>query len=205
LIGQHEVTYADLSRIMDDHPKLSAFGYDHPDVRNPADLDRQRARLLGQLDDVQAAHAWLSTLYPEPDEDQWSTSYTLKHDGERSGQLGYVMNGAMIAAALLAELPMRITPGHPNPFIGVSITPPRPQPTAGSFTAWLDEYRGDNSLIGDLADDVEHDDTWPIEGDSYDTFYTYLTHMGASDGALRALHEAWTSYSGHAPDIDDDF
>lgn len=209
-----KITNDDLNRILAAYPKLSEFGHDHPDARDSDKLASARASLRRDLDDVQSSYDWLLTLHPAPAEGRWPTSYGLKHDGEHSGKLGYVTNGAMIVAALLAEAPIRIGTG-PNPAIGLSLTAPRPAPPEGSFTAWLMQHREAQHPIGDLARDVEADDTWPIDGvsvddtwpaeaGSYQVYYGYLARVGASRWALDALREAWTAYSGSAPPEDEE-
>lgn len=207
------ITRGDVDRILRAHPMLSEFGYNHPSAQYPATLDISRVHLRGQLAEIQAAHDWLLTLHPIADGERWPTSYGLKHDGEFSGKLPYVTNGAMIVASFLAEAPIQIGDG-PNPHIGLSLTAPRPRPAEGSFTAWLQQYEDEPHPIGDLARDVRDDDTWPVEGasvddrwpaeaGSYQVYYQYLRRVGASPWALDTLREAWTAYSGAEP-VDDE-
>ncbi|MFG3710850.1 hypothetical protein [Micromonospora sp. NPDC047730] len=128
-----KITLDDVDRILNEHPTLGEYGYNHPDADTAEELDISRRRLRRQVADIQSAYDWLLTLHPLPDGGLWPTSYSLKHDGERSGKIGYVTNGAMIVAALLAQLPMRLDP--PNPAVRVALTAPRPTPPADGFTA----------------------------------------------------------------------
>ena len=208
------ITRADIDQVLAEHPKLGEWGYDHPDARARANLDAARESLRGQVAEVQAAHDWLLTLHPIAEGERWPTSYGLKHDGEHSKAIPYVTNGAMIVAAFLAGVSIRLNEG-PNPSIGLSLTAPKPQPAPGSFTAWLQQYEDEQHPIGDLARDVRDDDTWPVEGatvddvwpadaPAYHAYRDYLLRVGASDGALSALREAWTAYSGSVPDESSD-
>jgi uncharacterized protein YozE (UPF0346 family) len=194
-----------LARLLDAHPKLSRHGYDHEAAREPQALAASRAQLLGSLDEVQAAHAWLVTLYPIGDGKLWPTSYRLKHDAEDAEIHHYISNGAMIAAALLADAPIQITPGRPNPAIGLTTAEPRPVPTASSFTAWLEARVGDGSPVGDLADDVRDDESWPVNATTYRELVAYLDRHRAANGAYEALRQAWGAYSGQpVPDDEDE-
>ncbi len=195
-------SHADLTRVMDAHPMLCNYGYGK---YSAADFDHaaDRAALADNLEQVRTAHAWLRTLYPAGDR-PWPTSYGLKHDGERAG-IGYVTNGAMIAAAYLARVPVRVHPGSPNPALGVALTPPKLPAPNGSFTAWLAGHADANHPIGDLARDAADDDCWPTTGSDYRQFADHLTEHTAYEPAFMALREAWEAYSGHpAPSDDED-
>lgn len=207
------ITNGDVERILKEHPRLTEFGYDHPDVTQQAKVDSSREALLRQLPEIQAAHDWLLTLHFVPADKPWSTSYGLKHVGADSGELHYVTNGAMIVAAILAEAPMRI--GRPNPAIGLSRTPPKPTPPPGSFTEWLMQHVDDQHPVGDLARDVRDDDTWPVEGiavddrqpaepNSHQVYLQYLHQVRAGSEALDAFREAWSAYSGVEPPLEDE-
>jgi hypothetical protein len=196
-------TIHDLTHLLDQHPRLGIEGYDHPHVRHPDALAVSRERLAASLDEVRTAHAWLHTLHGTRVTADSPSSYSLKKAGEHAHGLPYVTNGAMITAALLAGIPIKITPGDPNPRLGVTLTPPRPRPPVGSFAAWLDGCLNDSDLIGDLARDAHHDDTWPLTGD-YSTYYEYMSRVGASWPAMEALEQAWTSYAGKPPAPMDD-
>lgn len=194
---QRIITADDLAQVLNDHPTLNTYGYDHPDVRQPDKRDASRRQLAGELDEVQAAYNWILTLRRERITRDTSTSYGLKHEAEDAG-VGYVTNGAFIAAAFLAGVTVKAGPGVANPQIGVTTAPYRPEPTEGSFAAWLGEQTDARHPIGDLARDAAGDDTWPAAGD-YRTYVNYLSGLGVMPEVLEALREAWTNYAGVDP------
>lgn len=193
-------SHADLTRVMDAHPMLCNFGYGKSSGAR-FNHDADRAALADNLDQVRTAYAWLRTLHPAGDR-PWPTSYGLKHDGERAG-IGYVTNGAMIAAAYLAGVPVRIHPDSPNPGLGVALTPPKTPAPDGSFTAWLAGHADANHPIGDLARDAAGDDCWPTTGTDYRQFADHFAEHTASESAWTNLREAWEAYSGHPAPSDD--
>lgn len=195
-------SHADLIRVMDAHPMLCNFGYGKSawaGFNHAAD----RAALADNLEQVRTAHAWLGTLHPAGDR-PWPTSYGLKHDGEHAG-IGYVTNGAIVAAAYLAGVPVRVHPDSPNPALGVALTPPKTPAPDGSFTAWLAGHADAGHPIGDLARDAADDDCWPTAGTDYRQFADHLAEHTAYEPARRTLREGWEAYSGHpAPSDDED-
>ncbi|MFU8853026.1 YozE family protein [Micromonospora sp. SL1-18] len=188
----------DLAKVLEDHPKLSAEGYDHPDVRQPDKLVGSRDNLTRRLDEVQAAYDWITTLRRVRITRGTASSYGLKHEGERAG-IRYVTNGAMIAAAYLAGVTVKVVPGDPNPKLGVTTARRKPKPVPGSFAAWLAGQVDHNDPVGDLARDAAEDDGWPVDGD-YRVYYDYLNSVHAIDGAMRSLRTAWTAFSGSEPE-----
>ncbi|MCU7843331.1 MAG: sterile alpha motif-like domain-containing protein [Candidatus Thiodiazotropha sp. (ex Monitilora ramsayi)] len=62
------------------------------------------------------------------------------------------------------------------------------------FYNWLLSQENRDDPIGDLANDVEKDKNAPVDSDSLDTWYTYLSMNGACTGALEALEAAWNEY-----------
>ncbi|MGA3562694.1 YozE family protein [Melissospora conviva] len=192
---------ADLDRILNEHPMLCNCGYGKyrgAGFNHAAD----RADLAANLDQVRIAYAWLGTLHPAGDR-PWLSSYGLKHDGENAG-IGYVTNGAMIAAAYLAGAPVRVHPGSLNVGIGVSLTPAKMPAPDGSFTSWLAVQAGADHPVGDLARDAAHDDCWPSAGADYRQFADHLAEHGAGEPVRSALREAWEAYSGHSVSSDYD-
>lgn len=196
-MAERTITADDLAQVLAEHPTLGANGYDHPDCRQPDKRAVDRQRLTNGLDEVRAAYNWITTLRRARITRDTATSYGLKHEGERAG-IGYVTNGAMIAAAYLAGVTVKVRPGHCNPQLGVTTTPAKPKPPAGSFAAWLAGQRDHNDPVGDLARDAADDDTWPTTGD-YRSYVDYLSRVGASTGAMESLKTAWTAYSGTEP------
>lgn len=112
------ITQADLDAVLDKHPHLNDNGYGRPRGYD-YDTDAGHKRLRGLLDQVQHCAAYLRS---QP----WQTrltarsmsSYGLKHAAERWGEFGYVCNGAMIAAALILGVPIKLD--GLNPQIGVT-------------------------------------------------------------------------------------
>ncbi|MDG4751288.1 YozE family protein [Micromonospora sp. WMMD718] len=192
---------ADLTRVMDAHPMLCDYGYGKYTAAG-FDHAADRAALADNLDQVRTAYAWLGTLHPASDR-PWPTSYGLKHAGEHAG-IGYVTNGAMIAAAYLAGVSVRVRPDCPNPELGVALTPPKTPAPDGSFTAWLAGHANANHPIGGLARDVAGDDCWPATGTDYRQFADHLAEHFAYEPAWMSLREAWEAYSGHPAPSDDE-
>lgn len=62
-----------------------------------------------------------------------------------------------------------------------------------TFKSWIKKYKGQNSPIGDLANDIIIDKSFPSSA-SYDTILTYLESLNAFDGAIDAFKEAWKIY-----------
>ncbi|KAB1929177.1 hypothetical protein F8280_00065 [Micromonospora noduli] len=194
---QRIITADDLAQVLNDHPKLTANGYDHPDDWQADKRELGRQRIVTGLDEVQAAYDWIVNLRPARITRDTSTSYRLKHEAEEAG-VGYVTNGAFIAAAFLAGVSVKAGPGVVNPQIGVTTDPYRPKPAKGSFAAWLVEQSNVRHPIGDLAREAADDDTWPASGD-YRMYVDYMIGLRAMPEALEALRMAWTQYSGADP------
>ncbi|MFE5549461.1 hypothetical protein ACFQ71_37400 [Streptomyces sp. NPDC056534] len=119
------ITQSDLDQLMSDHPTLTSEGYGRSTLV-PADKEPElRAGLASDLTSVQEAAAWIAELgWTSAVSDDSPSSYHLKHVMEdATGQ--YVTNGAFIAAALLAGVPVKLN--GLNPPIGVS---PQSLPTA---------------------------------------------------------------------------
>ena len=65
-----------------------------------------------------------------------------------------------------------------------------------TFTAWLNEQVKRDGPIGDLAQDVTSDESWPADESGFDThqhrvFKAYLAGRGASSAAIAAFELAW--------------
>ncbi|MEV0214384.1 YozE family protein [Micromonospora sp. NPDC050695] len=191
------ITADDLAQVLDAHPTLNTNGYDHPGFGPSDDWAASRRQLANRLDEVQAAYDWITTLRRCRITRDTATSYGLKHEGEQAG-IGYVTNGAFIAAAYLAGVTVKAKRGEANPQIGVTTAPYRPKPAKGSFAAWLGEQTDARHPIGDLARDAADDDTWPTSGD-YPTYVNYLNGLHAAPVVLETLREAWTEYAGADP------
>lgn len=67
-------------------------------------------------------------------------------------------------------------------------------PTRRTFSAWLKAQADrQDHYIGDLARDAIRDEEWP-RGNHYSIFVLHLTGLGACDGALRGLEEAYEEW-----------
>jgi uncharacterized protein YozE (UPF0346 family) len=71
----------------------------------------------------------------------------------------------------------------------------RPEPPAGSFTAWLLQRQDHpEGKIGHLAQEVAQDPDWPVEVQDLDNALDYLQRHGANYDGERALIYAWDVY-----------
>ncbi|MGD6743006.1 hypothetical protein ACOKM3_14310 [Streptomyces sp. BH106] len=111
------ITQEALDAVLDAHPKLNdngygaARGYDY-------DTEAGHQRLRGLLGEVQQCADW---LHAQPWQSRLTsrsiTSYGAKHAVERAGA-DYVCNGALIAAALILDMPIKLE--GLNPRIGIA-------------------------------------------------------------------------------------
>lgn len=62
-----------------------------------------------------------------------------------------------------------------------------------TFKTWIKKYKGKNNPIGDLANDVIADKSFP-NSVSYKNILAYLENLGACDGAINAFNDAWELY-----------
>ncbi|KDN80480.1 hypothetical protein [Kitasatospora cheerisanensis] len=112
------ITQADLDAVLDAHPLLNANGYGRP-IGYSYDTAAGREQLRGLLGEVQHCADY---LHSRPWQTRLSShslhSYNLKHSAENWGDFGYVSNGAMIAAALIVRIPIRLD--DLNPTIGIT-------------------------------------------------------------------------------------
>lgn len=65
---------------------------------------------------------------------------------------------------------------------------------AASFREWLRTRRGEQSPIGDLANDILADRSWPRGPGSLRRYERHLESRGAIPEAIDALREAWRIY-----------
>lgn len=100
-----------------EHPLLHAWGYGH---NGDLDVTEARQEMLNEsfYGQVLLAKAWLdqqerkNTISTK----RWPSSYRCKHLAEGDD---YISNGAMICAALLSDVQVRLT--DYNPLIGVKV------------------------------------------------------------------------------------
>jgi hypothetical protein len=116
------MTHDDIKAVVAKVPGLNAFGVGvYFDVR-PSDREvwfqSSRDELLGDVDGCSRAEAWLqSKVRTKAVNRRWS-SYGLKHLAEE--EVGYVTNGAFIAAAVHCGFPVAVSPDSPNVLVGIS-------------------------------------------------------------------------------------
>ena len=62
------------------------------------------------------------------------------------------------------------------------------------FKRWIKKYENDNSLLGDLARDIQNDDRFPERSQAYHVIYNYLVGMNACETALITFQKVWNRY-----------
>lgn len=119
------MTLADLRRVMDEIPTLTAHGigvYNEraktPEQRT-TELADGRRELLQRLEECKKVCGWLAEVESVGSiNERIGTSYGLKHVAE--DEVGYVCNGAFIAAAVFCGFRYRVEPGSPNVLFNMS-------------------------------------------------------------------------------------
>jgi len=61
-----------------------------------------------------------------------------------------------------------------------------------TFLKWLSRFEGEDSSLGDLADDVKRDRSFPTGG--YDEIIAHLRYRGAVPEAVEEFERAWRAY-----------
>ncbi|MEB3065396.1 hypothetical protein [[Mycobacterium] zoologicum] len=105
LTAPPDLSRAAFERVLNEHRTLTSFGY-YSSLRNH---DRERAELLGAYSRVHVIAEWLLANVGKIRTPNQS-SYSMKHRAENAlddAVDGYVSNGELIAAALLAGYTMR--------------------------------------------------------------------------------------------------
>lgn len=72
----------------------------------------------------------------------------------------------------------------------------------GNFTEWLKTHKGDESPLGDLAEDAANDPSWPTGGRSLAEFVHYLertdaAYSGRMSRVIKTMRNAWRCWSRH--------
>lgn len=62
-----------------------------------------------------------------------------------------------------------------------------------NFKEWILQYVGENSAIGDLANDISNDVNFP-DLNSKEDIENYLESQGACYSAMATFNEAWMRY-----------
>lgn len=73
--------------------------------------------------------------------------------------------------------------------------PKKSKPAQGRFYRWLMRQTDRDDPIGDLAEDVKRDTSYPMERDSLKAIRFYLTCRCACEEVLQALEEAWSEFN----------
>lgn len=119
---EHEIE-TQLERVMSEIPRLTDFGiglYEErhiPIEERPALLAAEREALRKNAPAVAATVEWLRKNVA-PVRKRTHSSYGVKHVAEKD--IGYITNGVLIAAAIIAGYPYKIVPGSPNVSLGMS-------------------------------------------------------------------------------------
>lgn len=112
-----------LVEVMDQHPRLTNHGFGiYRDPKDSAEdrsrkLEEGRRALAGDAERVGKIVDWLNqNVKTIKSINTRQSSYGLKHLAE--DDIGYVTNGAFIAACLILNVPTR--PAPPNAYFGIS-------------------------------------------------------------------------------------
>jgi hypothetical protein len=138
-----------VARILASEPELGSFGFgvydasNKPPQQRAEELQRDRAAILDEYHIHQfiVAREWLSQFPKTKAPNKTGTSYDLKHVPE--DEIGYVSNGAFIAAAIAAGFTVRRIGDSPNAWLNISTVAWR-QPEHGGppDAAWLARAMG---------------------------------------------------------------
>ena len=180
------------------HPDLTLNGFRyhgyHEDAFDSLRYENEsRLALLSDdgLAQVATALAWIDAV--EVTTKAALGSYGAKHRAEKWGRDNgfgsYVANGALIAAAVYRNVPLRRVKDTPNALLALD-PDPAPKAKKGSFYAWLVEQKKRRGPVGDLASDAAGDRTFPINTSSRPKLRSYLRSHGACDDAVSALDAA---------------
>ncbi len=63
-----------------------------------------------------------------------------------------------------------------------------------SFKTWLDQFKSENTPIGDLSRDVNLDSEFPSTSTSKQEILGHLATQGASPEAIQTFEKAWDLY-----------
>ncbi|WP_418960190.1 hypothetical protein [Streptomyces tritici] len=119
---RRQLYWPTLAEVMEEHPKLGAFGigvFDSPRLPAPqrrAELAVERERLRRHEDLVVETALWLRD-HITPIKTPTAGSYGVKHTIERATGV-YLPNGVLIAAAFIVGYPFRYD--QPNVLFGMS-------------------------------------------------------------------------------------
>lgn len=118
------------------------------------------------------------------------TSYGIKHLLEHDTGI-YLTNNEFKDAMLLAGF-SPVDPKELNWRYRIVLTRDindNPSP----FFKWAKRYKKENSPCGDFVRDMLHDHDFPVTA-SHRSISSYLSRIGACDGAFEAFEELWRAY-----------
>lgn len=119
------MTREDIEAVMRKIPDLNAFGVGlgnqdrrlSPEER-AAKMEAYKRELINSEEMFSRACEWLGRLKPIKTVNERHSSYGLKHLAEP--EIGYITNGAFIAAVVHCGFPYKIYPDSPNVSFGIS-------------------------------------------------------------------------------------
>lgn len=115
-------TECDFLAIIDQHPKLCAWGWWDPQQGRlmKLELESNRNSPKSCFDEFRRSVEWLAKCRTTKTATSESpNSYNLKHRAEKATG-DYICNGALIAAAIFLNIQVKTFSGTPNPGIGIS-------------------------------------------------------------------------------------
>jgi hypothetical protein len=116
------MTHDDIKAAVAKVPGLNASGVGVYFAVPPSDREvwfqSEREELLGDVDGCSRAESWLQSKARTKTVNWRLSSYGLKHLAEE--EVGYITNGAFIAAAVHCGFPVKVSPDSLNVFIGIS-------------------------------------------------------------------------------------
>lgn len=62
-----------------------------------------------------------------------------------------------------------------------------------TFKTWIKQFKGENSPLGDLADDIQRDKNFPATRD-FEKMVNYLINHNACDDCIREFAGAYIEY-----------
>lgn len=124
-MGPTEMTKADIEAVMREIPELGDFGVGIFNQGRGKSLEERRAEreaekraLLNSADICTKICEWLADFEMTKAINHKHSSYGLKHLAEK--EIGYITNGAFIAAAVHSGFPFKVFPDSPNMCFGIS-------------------------------------------------------------------------------------
>ncbi len=117
------------------HPELRSYGFrslGHELMRQTTSRDSSLVADASFVDQTRLALGWLQNCSRTRGVNRRSTSYGYKHEAEcwheeADGQIAYICNAALIAAALILDFKVVRVPNSPNAYLNLG----RKRPLSG--------------------------------------------------------------------------